>query len=167
MRLDLWRAMALAMLILLADREAALAQSLPSRAVIVDSPISESPGMVVTLGTATLRKGKPKHLLRVDVRVQVTPVLGDSLALVDGILVNGHTFFSSVPGEPGDGHVCTDPANACAAGGTAWVDLDEAEVSFPGEFKGQPLEIEVVGRAESGATFASIRLRILGQLIKK
>ena len=168
MRLGAWRAIGLGIGLALAGREAALAQPAPARALLFDEAITESPGMVVTLGTATLRKGKAKALLRIDARLEVKPSSsGSALALINGILVNGHTFFSSVPGQPGNTHLCSEASGGCAAGGSAWVDLDEAEAAFPGEFRGQPLEIEVQGRAETDAFNATIRLQILGELVKK
>jgi hypothetical protein len=166
MRLDRTFCMALAMLLFLMGHEVALAQdgTPPARAVLFDEPISETPAMVVSLGTATLRKGKPKHLLLVDVRLEVTSVLGSSLALVDSILVNGHGFAMR---EAAAANVCSTGIGSCAARGSAWVDLDQAEITYPGEFEGQPLEIEVTGRAESGDIAPSFRLRILGRLVKR
>ena len=71
------------------------------------------------------------------------------------------------PEQPGDAHSCSESLGGCAAGASAWVDLDEAETAFPGEFRGQPLEIEVRGRAETSEAFVTIRLQILGELLKK
>ena len=77
MRLAPWRAIGLGIALVVGGREAALAQGAPARAVLFDETIAETPGSVVTLGTATLRKGKPKSLLRVDVRLAVNALLGD------------------------------------------------------------------------------------------
>jgi hypothetical protein len=168
MRHEGWRAVVLGIGLALAGREAALAQPAPARALLFNEEIDQTPGSVATLGTATLRKGKPNRILRVDVKLAVNPLVsGDSLGLVNSILVNGHTFFSSVPGQPGGAELCSEGIGGCSAGGTAWVDLDEAEAAFPGEFRGQPLEIEVQGRAETDAFISSIRLQILGELLKK
>jgi hypothetical protein len=169
MRFERWHAVGLAVGLVLAGPEAALAQGgrAPARAVLFDEPIAETPGFVAPLATVMLRKGKPNHLLRADVRLEVNPFSGSALALIQSILVNGHSFFSSAPGEPGDAHLCDETSGGCAARASAWVDLDQAETAFPGEFRGQPLEIEVTGRAESSQPPVTIRLQVLGELTKK
>jgi hypothetical protein len=169
MRFERRHAVGLAIGLVLAGPGAALAQGErpPARAVLFDELIAETPGFVAALGTATLRKGKPKHLLRVDVRLVVTPFSGSSLALIQFILVNGHSFVGAPPGSPGGAHLCSENLSYCVAGASAWLDLDQAETSFPGEFRGQPLEIEVTGRAESNDTSVTFRLQIFGELTKK
>jgi hypothetical protein len=137
----------------------------PARVVLFDAEIPATTGGVAVIGTATLRKGKARHLLRVDVRLQAGGFSElDPLALIQSIRVNDTlNVFADPPGDAADGNLCTTDYG-CVARASAWLDLDAAEEAHPQAFVGKPLEIEVRGRAESTE---GRRLQILAELIRK
>lgn len=94
-----------------------------------------------------IRKGKKGHVLKVDMSYSIqggTGCTAPTQIQIGPALVNGE------PMQPTDdagyfraylGGGCT--LLACAAAGTAWLDIDAMEAAVPGAFVGQPLNIQV------------------------
>jgi hypothetical protein len=89
--------------------------------------------------------------------------LGNVVAFVDWVSVNG---LRMVEVEYNNANVCSGQSD-CTVNASAWLDLDAAAASDPDAFKGQPLVIEIIGRAEAPSTPVTQRLRAVAQLIKK
>ena len=100
------------------------------------------PGAGPPLLTATIEKGKKRHVLTVEA------TLTSGVDLVPG----GLTFGVVVNGFDAEPHtVCCGPfytqacGTACTHTGSWWLDLDAAEAAHPGVYIGQPLTIQLLG----------------------
>lgn len=137
--------------------EAAAADKPAKNAVVFEGDVGPTVGGVTELATVTLRRFRPKQILRIDVTLEVYAILGGELALLDGVQVNGH----SVPFES------TFCNGRCRVAGSAFVDLDALAATNPEDFKKQPLVISIRGRLEGDPPLIDRRLRVLAQLIRK
>jgi hypothetical protein len=96
--------------------------------------------------TTTIRRGKRKRALKIDAMLTIR----DSGTVIPGLLptVNGfgdviHPFARAIDTCQG--------VTACAASGSWYVDLDEAEALHPDSFIGKPLQVDlVVGEIAGG-----------------
>ncbi len=102
------------------------------------------PQSVTTLLTATIVKGKKKHVLMVEATLSTGSSLCSSY-LYMRTEVNG-----VLPMEPRGGGGHDEVLQPCNSGpatltGTWWLDLDAAEAAHPGVFIGQPLTVKLLG----------------------
>jgi hypothetical protein len=103
----------------------------------------DMPQAVTTLLTATLLKGKKKHVLVVEA------TLSSGTSPVPSYLFLRATV-NGFPMEPLDSGLLDDVLQACNNGPcilspTWWLDLDAAELAHPGMFIKQPLTVTLLG----------------------
>ena len=150
-------------LALMSPAGVAWADKPPANATSADVTPTETSGFVDVLHTMVLRKWRKNRILRVDVVMEVADSSGNVIALLNNLAVNG---FAMPEGEDNDAHVCTS-TDDCTVKLSAWLDLDDAAAFDLAAFKGQPLVIEILGRAEGSGITETRRLRAVAQLIKK
>jgi hypothetical protein len=123
--------------------------------------------------TATIKKGKPHHVLMVQAMMlfegYLPPVTGPAVIsarpTVNGVTIepSGHTgvtHFSM-------GQQCPLNVTFCTITGIFWLDLDAAEDAHKGLFLGQPLDIILsAGACNSGGGVIS-HATMVGQLLEK
>jgi hypothetical protein len=88
----------------------------------------------VPIVSATISRGKARSVLTIDATVVPSGV--EEMAVV--ILVNGILRPGFLMGQR------CDLAVNCSAGGSFWVDLDEAEAAVPGTVYNQPVVVDVI-----------------------
>jgi len=135
----------------------------PANATSADVEPTATSGGVGALHALTLRKWRKGKILRVEVLLEQRSSGLDVVAHIDSIQVNGAEM---VVVEYNYAHTCSGTYD-CTVNASAWLDLDEAAAFDLNAFKGQPLVIEIFGRAEIPGTPETSRLRAVAQLIKK
>lgn len=147
----------------LAHASSALAASTSpgKRSAYESTAFNPLPVFPTPLLTATIEKGKKKHVLEILTTLSTTSGIPTTLA--GGVTVNG------IPVEPGPGWITAQdcsgiPAGGCDLTSVRWLDLDAAELINPGTFIGQPLNVVFQGGAfgagVGGNSAASMAVRL-------
>ncbi len=134
----------------------------PKNAVTIDTSTTTLNGTGLALGSATLRRGGKKQILRVDLRVVFRDSIDFSVSGLAEVSVNG----VDLPLSYANGSTC-GPSSPCSVDAFGWLDLDAIEDEFPGEFVGRPLAIVVSGNMNAQTGSGSIDVALLAQLIRK
>jgi len=97
--------------------------------------------------SATIKRGKRRRVLKIDAMLTIRDAgayIPAILPLVSGVPNVVHPFARAID------H-CVVGLTACAASGTWYIDIDEAEASNPGSFVGEPIEVNLlVGEIAGG-----------------
>jgi hypothetical protein len=123
--------------------------------------------------TATIKKGKPHHVLMAQAMMlfegYLPPVTGlaviSARPTVNGIAIepsghNGVTHFSMT-------QQCPSNVTFCTITGMFWLDLDAAEDAHKGMFLGQPLDIILSAGACNSGGGVIAHATLVGQLLEK
>jgi hypothetical protein len=121
--------------------------------------------------TATIKKGKPHHVLMVQAMMlfegYLPPVTGPAVILarprVNGIGVepSGNVTHFSMTQQ------CPPNVTFCTVTGIFWLDLDAAEDAHKGMFLGQPLDIALSAEACNSGGGVITHATMVGQLLEK
>lgn len=102
-----------------------------------------------TILSVTIKRGKPKSVLTISEELVLSTKGGPWQYVTLGALINGFHDVSSSPGGPEGQSFCnatTDTGEiGCSTTAVAWVDLDAAEALHPGQFKGKPITLDLLG----------------------
>jgi hypothetical protein len=127
-----------------------------------DVAVSSSFG---TMTSVTIQKGKKKRVLQVTIIAEANPSL---LAVGVRPRVNGQYVMEPMVGSITAVAVttsCPPTAPNCTVVGKWWLDLEQAEAAFPGQFINQPLNIEATIATGTGSPIGSVSLQ--ARLLKK
>jgi hypothetical protein len=151
----------------------AIAAGLPLAASAADRLPAHAAGVRVTvedppdddgfaLANVSLRAGRPKRILRVEVAVEFTETgVGAVAGVLAGVTANG------VPVSLASGALrCESAEGRCHVLATGWMDLDEVEAQVPGSVLRAPLQVSAEGRIDY-ADQGEVHVDLLAELLKK
>lgn len=140
---------------------AALADSTTSPGKNTVHADKDSVPITAIVVSGQILKGKKKTVLEIDGTIRLDTITPDNIVGV-GAQVNGY----NVQPSPGDFQSAyCDSSYPCSVQGSFWVDIDAMELAHPGEFAGQPLDIDLFGAASGPAVNGDVSLR--ARVVKK